>query len=78
MKISAGTISRTIILGLALINQILSIMGISPLNIANDDISTVVSLLFTIGAATAAWWKNNSFSKEAIEADAYLDSLRKE
>ena len=78
MKISAGTISRTIILGLALINQILSIMGISPLNIASDDISTVVSLLFTIGAATAAWWKNNSFSKEAIEADAYLDGLRKE
>ena len=78
MKISAGTISRTIILGLALINQILSIMGISPLNIASDDIRTVVSLLFTIGAATAAWWKNNSFSKEAIEADAYLDSLRKE
>ena len=26
--------------------------------------------------AIIAWWKNNSFTQEAIEADKYLDQLR--
>ena len=30
----------------------------------------------TIVTAIIAWWKNNSFTQEAIEADKYLDQLR--
>ena len=78
MKISKGTLIRTIILALALVNQVLAMLGLSPLNIADDDISTVISTAWTIIAAAAAWWKNNSFTKEAIGADAYLDGLRRE
>ena len=29
-------------------------------------------------AALIAWWKNNSFTKEAIAADAEYDRLRKQ
>ena len=78
MKISKGTLIRTIILALALVNQVLAMLGLSPLNIADDDISTVISTAWTIIAAAIAWWKNNSFTKEAIEADMYLDGLRRE
>lgn len=76
-KITSGTIARTIILALALINQALVMFGKSPLNIADDDIATVVSLIFTIASTVIAWWKNNSFTKAAIEADAYKDELKK-
>ena len=27
-------------------------------------------------AAVWSWWKNNSFTKEAIKADEYLEDLR--
>ena len=76
MKISKGTIIRTVILALALINQVLAMFGISPLNIADDDISTVISTAFTIVSAIVAWWKNNSFSDAAIRADNFMHELK--
>lgn len=76
MEVTSGTIARTVILVLALINQVLVMFGKSPLNIADDDIATVVSLLFTIASTAVAWWKNNSFSQNAIKADEYLGKLK--
>jgi len=76
-KITSGTIARTIILALALINQALVMFGKSPLNIADDDIATIVSLIFTIASTVIAWWKNNSFTQNAIKADLYKDGLKK-
>lgn len=78
MKITKGTLIRTVILLLALINQVLAICGVSPLNIADDDVSTVVSTLWTIVSAIVAWWKNNSFTQDAISADEYLNELKTE
>ncbi len=76
MEVTSGTIARTVILVLALINQVLVMFGKSPLNIADGDIATVVSLLFTIASTAVAWWKNNSFSQNAIKADEYLENLK--
>ena len=76
MKISKGTLIRTIILALALINQVLAMLGLSPLNIADDDISTVISTAWTIVAAVVAWWKNNSFTDAAIRADDFMHELK--
>ena len=72
MKVSVGTIARTICLVLALINQILTATGHSMINIADDDINTLISTIFTIAAALAAWWKNNSFTKAALKADKVM------
>lgn len=78
MKITKGTIIRTVILLLALINQVLSICGVSPLNIADDDVSTFISTVWTIVSAVVAWWKNNSFTQDAISADTYLNELKEQ
>lgn len=75
-NVSSGTITRTIILLIALVNQILAYFGISPLQIADEDIGTVVTILFTVGASVAAWWKNNSFTKVAIQADELKRNLK--
>lgn len=68
-KISAGTIARTIVLALALLNQVLAMCGIQTIPIAEEDVNNLVATTFTIVAALAAWWKNNSFTQSAIQAD---------
>ena len=72
MNITKGTLARTIILALALINQILSVCGVAVLPIEDAQIETLVSTGWTVIAAAAAWWKNNSFTQAAIEADQVL------
>lgn len=76
--LSAGTVARTLVLALALINQVLAISGYQIIDVADNDVYQAVSLIFTIEAAIVSWWKNNSFSKAAIEADKYLADLKSE
>ena len=72
MKIEAGTIARTAILIIALINQICAVTGLVPMDITNDQVYQIVSLICTIGTSVWSWWKNNSFTKEAIAADRIM------
>ena len=76
-KISAGTLTRTAVLGLALTNQLLSAAGKPLLPIDNAQLEQLISTGFTVGAALATWWKNNSFTPEAIEADDFMARLKK-
>ena len=76
MKITKGTLIRTVILLLALVNQILSICGVSPIPIDDDTATNVISTLWTAVASVIAWWKNNSFTQDAITADEYLNELK--
>lgn len=71
-KITAGTIARTIVLLLALVNQCLSMAGIQVIPIADEDINTLVTTLWTVIAAIVAWWKNNSFTRAARDGDAVM------
>lgn len=72
MNITSGTIARTIILVLALLNQILTAMGHSVINISDESINTLISTGFTIVTAIVAWWKNNSFTQSALKADEVM------
>ena len=74
-KIKVATMTRTAVLILALANQILSATGHSPIPVADAQLEQLISTGMTVGAAIWAWWENNSFTKEAIAADNYLDSL---
>ena len=75
-KVKTETIIRTIVLIVALVNQALVIFGKEVLPFTEDQIYQAVTLVVTIGASVWAWWKNNSFTKNAIEADKVLDELR--
>ena len=77
-KISAGTIARTIILLLALINQCLSMAGGSPLPIEDEQVETIITTAWTVIAALIAWWKNNSFTQAALEGDKLMHTLKDE
>ncbi|MCR9040965.1 phage holin [Bacillus sp. L381] len=61
-----GTVIRTVLLLIALINQTMLMFGKSPLDITEDQVNqladvlyTAGSLIFMIGTTAAAWFKNN-------------------
>ena len=70
--VTPGTIARTLILALALINQILTASGHSIIAVSDDDINTLITTGFTVVSALIAWWKNNSFTQPALKADEVM------
>ncbi len=76
MNVSKSTIIRTVVLLIALINQILTAFDINPLPFSEEEIYEVVSWVVTAVATICAWWKNNSFTYEAVKADQYLADLK--
>lgn len=78
MKVKSETIIRTIVLILALANQVLAIYGKQKIPITEDEVYQLITLVVTIGSALWAWWKNNSFTQPAIKADEYMERLRQE
>lgn len=77
LHIKPETVARTFVLMLALINQCLSAAGKSPLPINNETLEQFITAGITAAAALWAWWKNNSFTQGALQADAYLASLNR-
>ena len=75
-NVSSDTLARTIVLAIALLNQILAVAGKGTLDIVETDVYQVVSLVFTLVTTVMAWWKNNSFTKQAIKADEVLKELK--
>lgn len=76
MKVSVDTICRTVLLIIALINAGLEMTGHSIIPIDDETVTQIISLLFAVVASLVAWWKNNSFTNNAIIADAFLKELK--
>ena len=77
-NITAGTIARTACLVLALVNQVLMVLGYKVIDVSDDTVNTLITTAFTIITALIAWWKNNSFTQAAIEADEVMRDRKKQ
>ena len=77
-RISTATIVRTACLLLALANQVLSAIGKPIIPIEIRTVEQLVTAGITTVAALIAWWNNNSFTKEAIQADNVMETLKKQ
>lgn len=75
-KVPTETIIRAVMLFVTLVNTILTMSGKNPLPFAEEELYTWLSSAATVAATLWAWWKNNSFTTEAIEADKYLAELK--
>lgn len=78
MGITKGTIVRSVMLGIILINWILKNTGHPIIEVEEGTVASFIELLLEIGTIAVAWWKNNSFSESAIKADQYLKTLREQ
>ena len=75
-KPTTNTIARTVVLAVALINQTLTMLDLNPLPFAEEEIYTTVTLIVSTVTTIWAWWKNNSFTRVAIELDEKLKALK--
>ena len=74
-NVSPATWARLAVLIAALINNILIVFGRAPAG-GGGLPARILSVIITVCAAVVSYWKNNSFTPEAISADEYLSSLR--
>lgn len=76
LKVSKETLVRTIVLIIALVNSLLTMCNVNPLPFSDEQVYEGVSAVISVVATIWAWWKNNSFTKEAVIADEYKKSLK--
>lgn len=74
--VSRNTIARTIWAGIVLLNSVLLMLGKTPLGLDENVIYEIVSGLAAVVATVQVWWKNNSFTKQAREADLVKDGIK--
>ena len=76
MSVKPETIIRTVITAIALLNSILVMYGKTPLPFTDEDLYAGLSAFVAVVTTIWSWWKNNSFTKAAIEADEYLSDIK--
>ena len=76
MKITKGTIVRTIMIVIVIINWILEACGVDIIPTNELAIANAVETLVEIASIAAAWWYNNSYTEKAKKAGEFLKQLR--
>lgn len=71
--VSAQTWARTVVLIIALVNQILVIVGKRTGTLDIEQWQEYVTYALTVVGSVWAWWKNNSFTDKAQQADKLLN-----
>ena len=77
-KLDAGTLTRIIILAVALINQGLALSGINPIPLDEDALYQFLSMAFMAVASIYAWYKDNPTSKEGKKANQKMKQYKAE
>ena len=76
MKISKSTIIRTILVLLVIVNIILERCGVDVIPADENTITMLVETVIEIAVIAVGFWKNNSYTEKAIQADKFLKELR--
>ncbi len=76
MKISKYTIVRTVMLFIVVINYVLNKLGVSIINVSENEVLAFIEMAISVLSIMAAWWYNNSFSEKARRADLFLKNLK--
>ena len=76
MKPTVDTIIRTILLAVTIVNQVLTSLGKNPIPFSDGETYGALTTVATVVMTLWAWWKNNSFTQAAIQADAVMKSLK--
>lgn len=75
-QVRVNTITRLVILILALVNQIANMFGVYTNLSVNPELMDVVSMGIVIVAALWCYWKNNSWTENAKICDVIFDALQ--
>jgi SPP1 family holin len=76
MKITKGTVIRGVMILIVLVNIIASkASGKELFFIDESQVTEAIEVIIAIAAIAVGYWKNNSYSKNAIAADEFLKTL---
>lgn len=78
MKISKQTIVRAILLAIVVLNIILEKLGLDVISTDESFVLMCVETVIEIAVIATGFWYNNSFSKNALKAQRFLEYLRQE
>ena len=76
MSITKGTIVRTILMIMVIVNFVLERMGVDIIPVSESGVLMFVETGIEIAVILVTWWKNNSFTENAIKADEFLKELK--
>lgn len=76
MNVSKSTIVRTILVVMVIVNFVLERMGIDIIPVSESDILMFVETVIEVAVIIVGFWKNNSYTENAIKADKFLKELR--
>ncbi|MBE5938692.1 MAG: holin [Lachnospiraceae bacterium] len=76
-NISKGTLIRLVLAVIVVINMFLKAIGKPIIDADEGSVEAIIELGVSAAVLVLSYWKNNSFSKNAIEADKYLKILNK-
>ena len=73
-KISSGTITRLLQLLVVIVYNSVTALGLNPTS--ETTAGKIAMIIITAVICLNAYWKNNSFTDAAIEADEYLKEIK--
>ena len=76
MSVSKGTIVRTILMLIAIVNMGLKYLGYDVITADETGITDMVEYLIDVAIVFVGFWKNNSYTDKAIKADEFLKNLK--
>lgn len=77
-KISKGTIIRTIMMLIAVVNTICSSAGLTTLDIDENTLYTVLTGAWDVVTLVLVWWKDNSFTKRAKTLESIKKAIKED
>ena len=75
-NISKGTIVRTIMLVIVIVNLVLKACGKPVIDVEEGTLFYWLETVLEIAVIITTFWKNNSFSQAAIKADNFMRKLK--
>lgn len=75
-KVPHEVILRTVVLIVTWFNMILTSADLNPLPFSEAQVYEGATVGIALVATLWAWWKNNSFTSAAIEADKVKDGIK--
>ena len=73
-QVPLATWVRLAFLTISIVNLALRSLGFDTLRFSEKEVSDAVSIIFAAVCALTAYWKNNSFTSAALEADKILQN----
>lgn len=77
-KVKISTWVRLLMMIIALVSYLAKEFGLVPPEVTENEVYNIVIAAFTVVSFLQAYWKNNSFTEAAQEADSYFNLLKED